>query len=61
MLVESDHNLFVAKMFLTYTIITKKVFGDLEFNLLCYMYVFLFYSFFDLRRQNKILFHSFKK
>ena len=46
-LVENNCNLIVAKMFLTYTIITEKVFRDLRFNLLCYMYIFfieLFWS-----------------
>ena len=33
-------NLIVAKMFLMFTIIPEKLFGDLPFNLLCYMYIF---------------------
>ena len=33
-------NLIVAKMFLMFTIIPEKLFGDLPFNLLCYMYTF---------------------
>ena len=40
MLVENCCNLIVGKMFL----ITKKVFGELSLNLLCYMYVFILYQ-----------------
>ena len=38
MLVEKDHNLIIAKMFCI-QLSLKKVFGDLRFNLLCYMYI----------------------
>ena len=41
MLEENDRNLIVAKMF-RIQLSLKIVFGHLRFNLLCYMYVFLF-------------------
>ena len=40
LLVENDHNLFMAKLFFI-QLSLKKVFGDLRFNLfLCNMYIF---------------------
>ena len=39
MLEENDRNLIVAKMFCI-QLSLKKVFGDLRFNLLCYIYIF---------------------
>ena len=42
MLEENDRNLIVGKIF-RIQLSLKKVFGVLRFNLLCYMYIFLFY------------------
>ena len=48
MLVEKDHNLIIAKMFCI-QLSLKKVFGDLRFNLLCYMYIlFILYWVFSI-------------
>ena len=43
MLVESDHNFFVAKMFLMYTIITEKSLQRLAFqSVVLHVYIFYF-------------------
>ena len=42
MLEENDCNLIVGKIFRV-QLSLKKVFGVLRFDLLCYMYIFLFY------------------
>ena len=44
MLVENDRNLIVAKMFLTYTIITEKILRRLTLqSVVLHVYIFLFY------------------
>ena len=50
LLVENDHNLFLAKIF-RIQLSLKKVFGDLHFNLLCNIYIFFYFTlrYFDLR------------
>ena len=62
MLVESDRNLILGKMF-RIQLSLKKVFGDLRFNLVCYMYIFLilYWAFFIEENKIKYLFVSFKK
>ena len=51
MLVENGYNLSIAKMFCM-QLSLKNIFGDLRFNLLCYIYIFFCFilSFFYLRR-----------
>ena len=42
MLVENGYNLSIAKMFCM-QLSLKNIFGDLRFNLLLHLYIFLFY------------------
>ena len=60
MLVENDHNLIEAKMFLMYAIITEK---SLQRLMLCYMNIcsILYWAFFIYEDKIKYFFLSFKK
>ena len=60
MLVESDHNFFVAKMLLMYTIITEKSLQRLTFQSVV-LHVYIFYFIACLILEDKIVFRIFKK
>ena len=60
MLVESDHNFFVAKMLLMYTIITEKSLQRLTFQSVV-LHVYIFYFIACLILEDKIVYRIFKK